>query len=236
MLWISEERAMCYAGEHVKVRSTADKSILFAGIIRGLKFTFNFSSENTKENNTVECSIRGLAECKYYPFNILGSTTAECQGQYERVFEDKSADYAPDNFSQHTFSFEKANGEVLFTAKLLKNMPADWFETPGGGRRRRPPYDLRFNEKTQGIGYADNMYLDPIKQLIAAGTKCNGDVRLSCDLRNWHYSLEEHIAIGRLNYPDGRMLVVKDADENIYPQPNKIFRSGCIVRDYVSVK
>lgn len=151
------------------IRSTADKSVLFAGIIKGLKFSFNFTDENVKENNSIDCSLPGLAECKFYPFHILGSAVAVCEGKYDRVHEGKSVDFSLDSFSRHTFAFEKVNGEVVLTARLLKCASNDWFDTSGGGRRRRPPYELLHHEKTQGIGYAENIYLDPIKQLTAAG-------------------------------------------------------------------
>ena len=235
MKWISEENVACYAGEHITVRSTADKSILFTGIIKGLKFYFNFSSDNIKENNTVECNMLGLAECRYYPLHIIGSSCEECRGQYGQVYENKSADTSHDNFSQHTFSFEKSNGEILFTAKLLKNAHKDWFETAGGNRRQRPPYNLLHYEKTQGIGYAENIYLHPIKQLIAASMKNKVDVCLTCDFGSWYYTLEEYVEIGQLIYPDGRMVIVENANNNVYWHGMKLFRPGFIVKDYVEI-
>ena len=226
---------MCYADEQITVRSSADKSVLFTGIIKGLKFMFNYSSDNVKENNTVECNIPGLTACKYYTFHILGAGIEECRGQYNRVYEEKSTDFSHDNYSQHIFCFEKTNGEVLFTAKLLKIMPNDWFEAPGGSRRQRPPYSLLNNEKTQGIGYAENIYLNPIKQLVAAGIKGSDDVQLTCDAGNWHYLLEEYIASGRMIYPDGRMVIVESSDEDEYWFSHKLFRPGVIVKNYVEL-
>ena len=142
MKWIREESAVCLADENITVRSVVDKSVLFSGFIRDFRLVFVVSPDNTKDNNTIECSVRGLAECKFYPFNILGHASDEFKGQYGRIWEDKSVEAAPDKFSHHAFSFEKRNGEVLFTAKLLKPKPEDWFERHGG-LRRRPPYDLR---------------------------------------------------------------------------------------------
>ena len=195
MDWNHEENAVCYGDEPVTIKSTADQTILFAGILRDFKFTFKFTPDNLPENNTVECSIRGLSCIKYYPLHILGAAAGVCKGQYDRIYEDNNADYSPDGeLSQHTYSFETANGDVLLTARLLKCPAADWFETNNGSRRRRPPYGLLSKEKTMNVGYADNVYIDPIKSLIAAGMKNCREVYLSCDERSWFYAIEEHIA------------------------------------------
>jgi len=231
----NEKLIVGYAGEHITVRSTADKSVLFTGIIKDLTFIFNFSADNVKENNTVECNIPGLAECKFYPFHILEASKKECKGQYDRVYEDKAIETSQDNFSQHTFSFEKLNGEVLFTAKLLKNAPKDWFETSGRGKRQRPPYNLLNSEKTQGIGYAENIYLHPIKQLIATSMKNISDMNLTCNLGDWYYALEEYIVSGKLVYLDGRAVVIeKNSDDSLW-RGRKLFRPGTVVRDYVEL-
>ena len=123
MQWIVAERAACYADEYIIVKSTVDKSVLFTGIIKGLKFFFDFSVDNIRENNSVRCSIPGLADCRYYPFHILDASVEECKGQYDRIYEDDSDELADGNYSQHTFSFEKLSGETLFTARLLKKHP-----------------------------------------------------------------------------------------------------------------
>ena len=233
MKWISEESAMCYADEYITIKYADSKSsILFTGIIKGLKFFFNFSVDNVKENNSIECSFPSIAECKYYPFHILGSSSEECEGQYDNICEGKHTNIASDNYSQHTFRFEKQNGEVLFTAKLLKSISRSWFETNGGGRRQRPPYDLLPHEKTQGVGYAENIYLDPLKQLIAATIEDTNPIPLACDSGNWYYALEEYIAIGKLYYPDGRTVVIENTN---YWKGRKLFRADTTIKDYVEL-
>ena len=129
MQWINKENAMCYANERITIKRADDNFILFTGIIRDLKFYFNFSADNIKENNSVHCNIPVVTECKYYPFHILGASVDECKGQYDRVYEDKSKGLQSKEYSQHTFVFENSNGEILFAAKLLKHTPRDWFET-----------------------------------------------------------------------------------------------------------
>ena len=233
MKWINEEKVVCYADEFITVKSTIDKSVLFEGIIKDLKFHFKFSSDNIKMNNTVECTLPGLAECQYYPFHILGSSITECGGLYDRVSKNKTTYASLDDFSQHTFSFEKSNGEVLFTARLLKVMSVNWFETQGGSRRQRPPYSLLHQEKTQGIGYVDNIYLDPVKQLVSAGIKNTKPLQLTCDTGGWHYALEEYISLGKFVYPDGRMIILEDVQKDTYRQGGKLFWPGAIVKDFV---
>jgi len=226
---------MCYADEYITIKYADTSSVLFAGIIKGLKFHFNFSSDNIKENNTIECSFLGIVECRYYPFHILEAFSEECEGLYNNVYEDKSVDFTPGNISQHTFRFEKSNGEVLFTAKLLKNTPKNWFETIGGIRRPRPPYDLLSHEKTQGIGYAENIYFNPIKQLIAASLKGNYDIHLTFDFGDWYYVLEEYISYGKLTYPDGRIIIVENTNNDNFWYGKKLFQPNVVVKDYVEL-
>ena len=236
MQWVNKESAMCYADERITIKRADDHFILFTGIIRDLKFYFNFSADNIKENNSVHCNIPVVTECKYYPFHILGASVDECKGQYDRMYEDTSKGLQNEEYSQHIFIFENSNGEILFTAKLLKHTPRDWFETYGGVRRQRPPYDLLHHEKIQGIGYAENIYLHPIKQLIAAGmSNVAGDVKLTCDFGEWYYALEEHITLGKLTYPNGRTVIIKDTGDDIYWRGKKIFRPGVVVKDYVEL-
>ena len=151
MRWIEKERVACYAGEQVTVKSMADQSVLFTGVIKGLKFTFHFCPDNIKTNNTVACNLPGLAQCRYYPFHILGSPPEICNYQFDNITEDEKSGIQETDLSQQKFSFEKTNGEVLFTAKLQKCMPNDWYGTYTGGRRRKPPYDLLPKEKMQGL-------------------------------------------------------------------------------------
>ena len=235
MKWISQEKVMCYADEYIVIKSLADKSVLFTGIIKNLQFSFIFAMDNTKENNKVECTLPGIAECCYYPLHILGSADEECGSQYNRTYEDSLSNHPADFLSQHTFSFEKMNGEILFTGRLLKVAPRNWFDTTVGMRRQRPPYDLLAHEKTQGIGYAENIYLNPIKQLIVAGIEDNADIKPTCDFEAWYYVLEEHILIGRLLYPDGRLIVVEDSAIDTFWQRRKLIRPGVIVKDYVEI-
>lgn len=88
MKWIQEDRVADYSDELITIRSTADKSVLFTGVLN-MAFTFNFSPDNLKEHNTVECSVMGFADMRFYPFHILGSAAEVCKGQYDRVYEDK---------------------------------------------------------------------------------------------------------------------------------------------------
>ena len=184
--WVKEESAMCYADEQITIRRESDSFVLFEGIIRDLKFHFNFAADNVKENNSVKCNIPVFDKCKYYPFHILCASAGECVGQYDRVYEDMSEGIVDEECSQHTFIIENSNGEVLLAAKLLKHAPVDWLDVPNGTKRRRPSYDLLNREKVQGIGYAESIYLHPLKLLIAAGIQSSGDVNLTCDIREWY--------------------------------------------------
>ena len=235
MRWLQEEKIMCYEDENIIIKSTANNFVLFNGILRDLRFTFKFSSDNLKENNKVECDLGGLAECVFYPFHILGAASGECIGYYDRTCNNNYLEIPHNNISQHTFSFEKKNGEVLLTAKLSKKFPYDWVDIAGGTRRRKPPYDLLPNEKTQGAGYSENIYLDPIKQLIGASMKNRSDIDLTCGLRNWYYAVEECVAVGRFTYPDGRLVITKNTENDFYQYNRSLFRPGVTVRDYVEL-
>ena len=70
---IIDEKVVDYSDEHIKIKSAADHSVIFDGKIKDLQFTFKSSPENIKENNTVECAVRSLAEIKFFPHNLLST-------------------------------------------------------------------------------------------------------------------------------------------------------------------
>jgi hypothetical protein len=86
------------------------------------------------------------------------------------------------------------------------------------------------------FGYADSIYLNPIKQLIAAGLQNIKDgSQLTCDIRDWYYALEEYIEVGKLSYPDGRLVIIENGGEQLHRYNRKLFRPGIVVRDYVEI-
>ena len=132
------------------------------------------------------------------------------------------------------YNFEKSNGEILITTRLTRTETKIWFETASGKRRYRPSYTLLNHEKTQGIGYADNIYLDSIRQLIAASIN-NKHINLVCNSNSWCYTFENYISVGHLMYPDGRILIIEDDCDSIQGQTRNLFRPSMLIKDFIDI-
>ena len=225
--WLSEERVSCYGDEKITIRAKSDNSVLFVGFLDEFKFKIDLSvSDYLGNSNPIVCLLPGIKIHRIFPSNILDIMLKESKGRinYVSMFNE----YHDEDFE--LYDFIDSTDAVLFTAELFKVFTDNEYDECTNIKRRKPPYPLLQNEKTQGMGYAGNIYLHPLKQLFAACCENIQANELLFEDNKFYYEIENYIKNGKLFYPDGRIKIYKECDQQIRNEI-QLFSTKVLLRD-----